>query len=280
MDGDATLSACTAPIITATAQFGPGANSTSTPSTTTIGSALDVICLSSDSSCSDQTVRGQLSDFYSACTPELTSNPNADVIRTYDVLYALIPFKQALCTKDSNGKYCATEITSPSSSNSNSQVDLVVTSGDSTFSSVKQFLWSSAGVAKRATAQTAAIIPNITTYRDSNLLFFFLEPDTPSATLCTTCSRSVMLSYISFETSVPYAPGLSSSPLMGGQSALYNAMTSTCGATFFTGSVQAAGGLGSGLLGNKMPTSAAQKLVCQSFAGLVAGAAALAAFVF
>lgn len=266
------MASCTAPLNAATAAFGPGANATSSPTSSAISSALDSVCASS---CDDQTLRELLSQFYSGCTPELTSNPNPDVIRTYDVLYALTPFKAALCTKDSNGAYCATEATSSASSATNNQVDIVVPSGgDSPASSLKKYLWSATTGLKRATADTtAALIPNVTTYKDSNLLFFFLKPDTPSAQLCTTCARSVLLSYIQFQTSVPYAPGLGVSPLMGGQGDLYSAMTKTCGATFFTGGVSAVGGIASGMLGSSGAKSAASRTqIIGGTAALLAGA--------
>jgi hypothetical protein len=41
-----------------------------------------------------------------------------------------------------------------------------------------------------------------------------------------------MASYISFETSIPYAIGLSNSDILKGQSALYSTMKSTCGDSF------------------------------------------------
>ena len=198
----------------------------------------------------------------------MTTNPNADVLRTYDVMYALLPLQQAVCTKDSNGKYCVTEITNPSStSDSSGQVDAaVIGSSSPDISSVKQYLWSQTSYTKRATAQTVAMIPNVTTFRQSNLLFFFLTPQTASATLCTTCTRNMLMSYFDFEQSVPYAPGLGNSPLMGGQLDLYNHVASACGKTFLGGAVEAAGSISSGLVGGQ---SAAPRSASQSFVGIV-----------
>jgi len=181
--------------------------------------------------------------FYSACASELTTNPNPDVLRTYDVLYALIPFIQAVCTKDDNANYCVTDIIIPSSSTTAI----------------------GASNAKRAANQTPVVMPNVTTFRQTNLLFFFLQPQTSSTTLCTTCTRNVIMSYISFEQSVPYAPGIGNSPLMGGQIDLYNAITNTCGQSFFGGAAQAAGEIHSGLLG----TSAAPRSVSKAFGGIL-----------
>jgi hypothetical protein len=241
LDSDYSLNSCTSSLIAATSQFGPGQSTT--PSSASINSALDSICSASASTCNEQMIGGKLSSFYAACSAELTSNPNNDVLRTYDVFYAFIPFKKAVCSKSDSDKYCVMQ--------------------ESTYSS------SASGVNKRATAQTPAIVPNTTTYRDSNLLFLFLTPQTPSTQLCTTCTRNILMSYITFETSVPYAPGLGKSPLMGGQPDLYNAVQSTCGKNFFSGAAQAAGGLSGGVLGN---SSAAPRSVSQGFMGIITGA--------
>lgn len=41
-----------------------------------------------------------------------------------------------------------------------------------------------------------------------------------------------MVSYIKWETAFPYALGLSQSPILGGQSELWNAINATCGPTY------------------------------------------------
>lgn len=53
-----------------------------------------------------------------------------------------------------------------------------------------------------------------------------------SPLLCTSCTKSILASYISWETRSPYAVGLTNSPLLGTQSALWNAVGGTCGAGF------------------------------------------------
>lgn len=60
---------------------------------------------------------------------------------------------------------------------------------------------------------------------------------------------------------MPYGPGLKQSPLMGGQSDLYQGILSTCGKSFFESGVQAAGGLSGGVLGGS--SSAAARVVSQ-----------------
>ena len=46
--------------------------------------------------------------------------------------------------------------------------------------------------------------------------------------------------------SVPYSPGLNNSLILSGQSPLYNAINTKCGADFLSGQVQAAGALSTG----------------------------------
>lgn len=116
-------------------------------------------------------------------------------------------------------------------------------------------------------SSSPALTPNMTTFGSSNIAFLLISPDLPSSTLCTPCTRNVLTSYINFESSVPYAPGLPSSQLFPGQSDLYNAVQRTCGASFLSGAVQAAGGLA---------TSGAVGVDFQKIIGFVAGAFILA----
>jgi len=58
-----------------------------------------------------------------------------------------------------------------------------------------------------------------------------------------------MTSYISWESDVPYGPGLSSSTLLAGQTPLYQDIISTCGKSFLSSAVTAAGGISGGVLG-------------------------------
>ncbi|KAI6118170.1 hypothetical protein F5141DRAFT_1096663 [Pisolithus sp. B1] len=153
--------------------------------------------------CPDNVISAQLSSFYAACSAELTSSPNSDVKRMYDTIYVLPPV--------TTGQYCAAQLGSQSGNGSNP-------------SSLGQYLY---------TTQSGSTIPI--------LVFLFLEPSTDSTTLCTSCTRSILTSFITFESNTPYAPGLNNS-------ALYNSVQSTCGTNFLSGAVQAAGGLSGGIL--------------------------------
>lgn len=91
----------------------------------------------------------------------------------------------------------------------------------------------SASASANSTGNFATVIaPNVTTYRSTNLPFLFLQPSMPTAELCTPCTREIMVSYIKWETQVPYALGLAQSPTLGGQLDIWNAINGTCGANF------------------------------------------------
>jgi hypothetical protein len=219
LNSDKTLATCTSALTTATSGYAPGGSAMTSPSTTQIESTLNTLCSTSTaSSCPESLLRGKIADFYSACSVELTSNPNPDVVRTYDVLYTITPLKNAICSKDDNGSYCVTQAKLPSGTSKS-----LVAGSDQT-----------------------VLIPDMSAYRKANLPFLFLTPSLDSADLCTACTRNVLTSYINFESNVPYAPGLSKSTVLGSQSDLYNGVQNTCGKNFLSGAVQAAGGLSGG----------------------------------
>ncbi|KIO05811.1 hypothetical protein M404DRAFT_504481 [Pisolithus tinctorius Marx 270] len=230
---------CTSPILSALAQYTPGGNAST--SLSDINTALNNVCASSvTAGCPDNVISAQLSSFYAACTQELISSPNEDVKRIYDTMYALPPLRKAICAKDDSGKYCAAELNTHASGS----VD-VVTQGSKP-SSMGQYLYttqSGSTVTRRDSSE--ALIPNVTTYEDTNLVFLFLEPSTDSTTFCVSCTRNILTPFITFESNTPYAPGINNSLIMAGQTALYNSIQSTCGTNFLSGAVQAAGGLSS-----------------------------------
>lgn len=250
---DSSITSCIQPILSATSQFGP--SGTTNASSSAVTAALGQLC--SLSSC-EQTIRGKLSDFYTACTAEVTgSGANKDVLQTYDWLYVLTPFVNAACAKDDNGKACVTQIQTTTGSSNSTGGSKSVASSNGKLALVENSLYAAAGspFTRRATVTqnvTAALVPNTTTFAQTGLAFLFLTPDLSANQLCVSCSRQILSAYINFEQSVPYGPGLASSPILSGQSALLNAVNSTCGASFMGGAVQAAGGLGSGLLGGAM----------------------------
>jgi len=183
-------------------------------------------------------MRGKLTDFYAQCSAELTTQSVPGVLNIYDVLYAMSPFKTALCTKDDNDNYC---ILKNNTSGTKSDIATVDKSQE-----ILQNLVNSPRVHRRD--DTTGATPNMTTFLANNILFDFLQPSMSSSQLCTTCTRQIFNSYFNFETLVQYAPGLSQSQLLGGQMDLYKAINSTCGPDFLQTSVQAAGGISGGSL--------------------------------
>ncbi|KAG6336307.1 hypothetical protein ID866_2783 [Astraeus odoratus] len=244
------FSSCTSPILSALSQYTPSGNASA--SLSNIDDVLNNLCSSAvTSQCPDTTLSSQLGSFYAACSAELTSTLNVDVLRMYEILYVLGPLRKAICGKDDSGKYCATELGSSKTASGAGSVN-AVTGGTNQQALLEKYLYTTTGsgntVTRRDSSASAAFIPNVTTYQDTNLVFLFLQPSTDSTTLCTSCTRSILSSFITFESSYPYAPGLNNSLFLHNQPSLYNSVTSTCGANFLSGAVQAAGGLSASVL--------------------------------
>ena len=78
------------------------------------------ICAPTFISCPAESIRLWLTKFYSECSADLLGNSgsgadgNAGVLNIYDVLYLILPLKEALCSK-SAGQYCVNLMSSPSS---------------------------------------------------------------------------------------------------------------------------------------------------------------------
>jgi len=247
LDADGSITSCTKPIITATSAFAP--SKADAPTSADISTALSSLC--SSSTCTPSAFRSELTSFYAACSDELTTSADSGVMELYDALYALIPLTESVCTKDDSGAYCVT-----SSQATAAKRELTI----------------------RAPAKTSSsqiITVNTTTFRSSNLAFLYLSADSPKSTLCTTCTKNILASYISFESSIPYAASLAQSPILGGQSDLYEAVLSQCGSDFLdTSGVQAFGGL-SGSVGSSSSAMSARQT-----SGVVAAIVALAAGVW
>ncbi|KAH8092199.1 hypothetical protein BXZ70DRAFT_951735 [Cristinia sonorae] len=240
---DASLQSCTSPLISATSDF--FSKNATVQSSSSAKSALAAIC-STTSTCSEPTVRAKLADFYKACTAELTSAPNADVLALYDTLYTLVPLKQAVCSKDDTGALCVGKVAAKVSPSS-----LYTNLGEGTQLILK---------------------PNVDAFRSNNIAFLLLQASTPKDQLCTSCARSVLTAFVTWESNSPYAPGLGQSKILGGQTELYTAVTNTCGPNFMSGAVQAAGGLSGGILSD---SSSAQTIAGSVTAVMGALAAAI-----
>lgn len=161
----------------------------------------------------------------------------------YDVLYILSPLRTSVCSKDDSGSWC---VMAPTTS-TRDVAEVVDGESSMGLTELLSLLYTDNSALKRR-ASVSAIVPNVTTYHNTNLPFLFFKPDLDNSKLCTTCARNVLTAYINFESNVPYAPGLSQSMLLDTQSDLYNGITEKCGASFLSGAVQAAGGLKGGPL--------------------------------
>lgn len=243
LNTDSTLAACLSSLTTATSAFAPG---NTTPTSASVTSSLTSLCSDSVSNaCPESLIRSKITAFYTACTAELTTNKVSDVIKIYDVLYTIPPLRTSICSKDDNGAWCVMAPTTTTREVSDT------VAGDSSSLSLPQllaFLYTDNSGALKRRADSTGILPNMTTYHDTNLPFIFFTPSLDATKLCTTCSRNVLTAYINFESNVPYGPGLSQSQLLDTQSALYNAIQQKCPAGFLSGAVQAAGGLSGPLL--------------------------------
>jgi len=202
LDQDPSLNTCTTSLLTATNAY--SSSESATPSD--LPSTLSGLC--GDDQCSNPETRALLTQFWSACTDELNgSSPNDDVQFLYDILFTFIPFRAAVCSLDSTGNYCASNLQSnpPASSKRDSIV-----------------------------ARDSDPVVNPTTLRNTGMPFLFMLPSSSSSQLCTPCGKSIMQAYVTWEATIPYAFGLSQSPILGGQSDLWNAMESKCGASFMS----------------------------------------------
>jgi hypothetical protein len=240
LDSDPQILSCTKAFTTAAANFGVGSGS-GNATASAVTSALNNLCPSL-SACSEGIVRSQLTDFYAACSNELTASPNNDVIRAYDVLYVLRPLSKAVCTKGDSGNYCVLEVGSTNSTAKN-----LLASGSSE-SSPSDGLWLPVTSKNSRRAEQQVVIPNLEHFKSANLVFLGIQPSLAAEELCKPCTRNVLNEYIQFTSSLPYAPGITNSPLMGGETALYKSVQEKCGAPFLSGSVQAAGGIAGGIL--------------------------------
>lgn len=227
LDSNTALASCSGALLEATSLFNPTASSSS-PSTAQINGALQKVC--TNTACDESTIKQALTDFSTNCGPELNSG-NALVKSNYDVLYLLTPFTAAVCSKNTDGDYCATVVgeadkssTSSafsSSSNSSSQASSASASASPAivaqayqvphinmadlYTSVTDVAKAAVSKLRRRQATTpSGLLPNAKTFSESGLPFLFISKDMSSSQLCTSCTKSILASYVSFETDFPY----------------------------------------------------------------------------
>ncbi|WWD06839.1 hypothetical protein V865_004935 [Kwoniella europaea PYCC6329] len=271
LNSDGTLSSCVTPLINATASFSPTASTNLTEDSInyTLASICKSNAGCSDSTIRGWLANfySQCNEELTS-----TTNYNSDVRELYDILYVVNPLKGAVCSiNSSNQEYCVNEIVASeknatSSSNATASANSTSVSGsgvsnNTLFSNLAataqeltnpiqyaaQNLYVEVSVAassiskrffndnkrqEQSVNMVTVIKPNTATYKSTNLPFLFLQPSLASSALCTPCTREVLVAYVKWETQVPYALGLKQSPILGGQSELWNAINSTCGVSF------------------------------------------------
>jgi hypothetical protein len=251
LDTDDTLSSCLAPLLAAVKDFFPDGSGTAS----TVSSTLNTLC-ENTTMCSSSTLSTQLANFQTACSNELQTSPVPGVIALYDSIYFLAPFKDALCAQDDSGDYCTAQ----------------PASGNAVAGSDAQYLFETANPSATRRDSDTVYTLNTTTWTNEDVLFIGINPSMDATDLCTACTRNVLTSYINQESNVPYSPGLSSSSIASGQTALYNAIEQTCGSSFLSGAVQAAGGIaGNGPLGS-LTHNAASRLGSRDWKVMLASA--------
>ncbi|KAF9450760.1 hypothetical protein P691DRAFT_664722 [Macrolepiota fuliginosa MF-IS2] len=273
-NSDSSLTSCTKSLIQATQNFGPGGSAGSSPTKAQITTAVDSICTGSASSaCPDSLIRGKLTDFYAACSDELTSTPNTQIRDMYDVLYVLTPLKAAICSKDDSSNYC---LLADSNGTSSGIQGALASAAGVDLSQIQNSLSYPSSSGPLSSRAEDPVVANLTTFRASNLAFLFREPQMDPSILCTTCTRNVLTGYFNFESDsdVLYAPGLSNSLLLGGQNELVGSIQQKCGANFLNGAVQAAGGIKQGQFGSGAVKGVSDRFSC--LVAVVAGALTVA----
>lgn len=231
---DSTLSSCLSTLTNVTSAFAPGSPN---PSSSDVSSTLTNLCSNSVAGvCPESAVRQDLANFYVACSAELTGAVSS-VREIYEVLYILLPFRTAVCSKDDSGNWCSS---GPSKSAREIDEDSDKSLGLSEIMSLL-FIKKDNGALPRR--DQAAIVPNLTAIQDTNAQYSFFTPQLSASQLCVTCVRQILTAYINFESNAPFAYGLNQSELLGTQSALYNAVQNICPQGFLSGAVEAAGGL-------------------------------------
>jgi len=217
LNKDTSIADCTAALNEALSSFAPGQAGAAAADVT--GALTNVCSVATTNSCPTAAINAQITKFGTACQDELKVNPNADVVRLYDVFYTIIPMKQALCSKGDDGNWCVSSGVPLAGSASEIQKSLYTESGQT-------------------------VIPNTAAFAANNLPFLLTSGDLEKDQLCTACTRNILSAYMNYESDVPYGVGLDKSQLLGNQIPLFKAVQEKCGANFMDNAVKAAGGLG------------------------------------
>ncbi|TFK29129.1 hypothetical protein FA15DRAFT_664444 [Coprinopsis marcescibilis] len=252
LNSDQSLAQCTSALTTALDPFLPGSNSNVTPAQIT--SALNAVCAESGripNACPESVITNHIAAFGAACSDELLTNANEDVVVIYDILYSLIPMQKSVCSKNDEGNWCVLSGAPVTTSTADQiQESLYTQNGDT-------------------------VTPNIGAFSANNIPFIGISPSLEKDALCTVCTRNVLRNYINFQSSIPYTPGVINSKLLARQTDLFGAVAEQCGESFMSSEVKAAGSLGDTLSKNTSGAAGVDARF-QGFVAVVAGLVTLA----
>ncbi|BGP20764.1 hypothetical protein JCM10213_008903 [Rhodosporidiobolus nylandii] len=86
-----------------------------------------------------------------------------------------------------------------------------------------------------------SLLPSPSVWSASSLPFLLLSPNMSSTVLCSSCTKSILSTYVAWESRMPYALGLANSPMLGGQGSLWTGVGEKCGAGFLEATARQAG---------------------------------------
>ena len=296
LDNNPDISNCLSTLVNATSEFNP--SSATRYSDTALSTTLTALCGGSGK-CDETKIRSQLANFYTACQSDLVGEAANDQVKsTYDILYVLLPLRNAVCAKNPNtNKYCVQEIhVDNSTSNSNVGRALIPETHDpssglhvspETLRLLESNLFEVVdntdyhvgvveprAVLPRADNSTQALIPDTKTWRSTSLVYLFISPEYGASHLCTSCTKAVLSAYVKFEAATPYALGLTNSPLLGDQLNLWNNLTAKCNTTFTNDILGSAGYNSNQDDGTMLGAASRAGLYASSFLATVMGLAA------
>ncbi|KAL9935526.1 hypothetical protein V8E36_005874 [Tilletia maclaganii] len=304
LKNDNSLDACMKPLMNATSLYRNGSQSAAAAAQLT--PTLQQLC--SEASCDSTAIRKSLTDFWGACRNDIV-NQLLGVYNTYDFLYILLPFKDAICSTDSNQNYCLLNVAKAASASSKRSTpddededdedanDLNVTPTPEEVAQLQRRERDEyhANLMARMRTQNPAAPSflrrqstgsnddddNVIDGADdtnngtdtNNVAFLFVKPDASKDILCSECVQNILAGYIKFEVSVPYAVGLSSSLFLRGQSDLYKAAQEKCGEDFTRKANQIAGTEVFAEVGAALPRTAAAAVLPVALSSFAAAAA-------
>lgn len=228
LNADSSIKACTAPLLSATTYYTNATKSSSAKNAASgaLQESLSRLC-GANTGCDSGLIRQYLSEFWSSCTPEIKSQTDG-VLDVYDVLYLLNPFREAICSKDDDGNFCLTTVAS-TADGSKTKRSADELQDDFNEDEAEFFSQLQERLHRRQSDASDTAGSTVSNSSLPNIAFLFVQPNSDKSALCSACTQNILASYIKFETSIPYAIGLSNSKALAGQSALYKAGKEKCG---------------------------------------------------